>query len=277
MNWISSPNFAPSSLQQCSCHSPPSHCSRTVIRGTIAGQNGRKATCANFLRYQRGVSLSHTSTTGSSQPPKHNYLTTRFLVADVRFRGRNQNQKRGEKRVVAGQGCLTYAPSWTPLPITCPLRSPKAGRTTWATPQSGLKITAAACASTMGRQSLEQWHFTTPGNSGGPPPGQIRLAAVTPDPYGFRVTFVSTRLLACYALCFAATRTSVPSVAPGFARVSISVQLDGLRSRVRKFESCWGRLDQPFGILPLAWPGSPDWRCATTDVIRQERTLGATF
>jgi hypothetical protein len=74
----------------------------------------------------------------------------------------------------------------------------------------------------------------------------------------FRVTFVSTRLLACKALCLQVTRTSVPAVAQGFVRVSISVQLVGLRSRVRKFESCWGCLDQPFGIMPLASPGRPD-------------------
>lgn len=58
----------------------------------------------------------------------------------------------------------------------------------------------------------------------------------------FPVRVVSTRLRPHYALCFEATRTSVLTVGHGFARVSISVQLVGLRSRVRKLESCWGRL-----------------------------------
>jgi hypothetical protein len=46
---------------------------------------------------------------------------------------------------------------------------------------------------------------------------------------------------------------------------------------VRKFESCWGRFDKPFGILPLAWLGSPDAQRVTADEIRQERMPGATF
>jgi hypothetical protein len=87
----------------------------------------------------------------------------------------------------------------------------------------------------------------------------------------FRAMRLSTRLRLRYALCFVATRTSVQAAPQGFVRVSISVQLDGLRSRVRKFESCWGRLNQPFWIMPSASPGGPEPRRGTTDVITIDR------
>jgi hypothetical protein len=71
----------------------------------------------------------------------------------------------------------------------------------------------------------------------------------------FRVAVVSTRLLPCYAPCFGATRTSVSTATHGFPRVSISVQLVGLRSRVRKFESCWGRFHPRRSACAQAAPG----------------------
>ena len=65
---------------------------------------------------------------------------------------------------------------------------------------------------------------------------QLRYARAL-DALGRRLRI---RLRRLYALCFVATRKNVLVVASGLARVRISVQLHGLRSQVRRFESFWG-------------------------------------